>query len=486
MIKVMEKNTIITMKLKGKSNRWISRETGLNRKTVARYWNNYQELNAQMEQLPEKRLIQEEIASGPKYNATSRTARKYTPEMDMAIDEILRNEATKIRELGESHKQRLTIVQIYELLRKQGHEIGITTVSNQIKKKREKKSETYIRQSYEYGERLEYDFGEVRLVIKGKAGKYYLAVFGAPRSSFRWAYLYSNQKKEVFLDSHVRFFDMVGGAYREVVYDNMRNVVSAFIGRNEKELNADLIGMSNYYGFSINVTNCFRGNEKGYVESSVKKIRNEAFALRYHFENISEAAEYLEGELIRINEKSTIEEEQAHLLPRRPPLELSRITEQVTDKYSFVRVENNFYSVPEYLTQRKVTVRIYAEEIVVYSGLHEVCRHPKKSGNGEMAVNIKHYLDTLLKKPGAVRNANALKNEHELKSVFDKYYDTRVREFIEIIRTHQHRPIPEIVQILQSEGEGKKVTEKILTNVMRHTQGQLNQISDFFMKGKVV
>lgn len=44
-----------------------------------------------------------------------------------------------------------------------------------------------------------------------------------------------NQKKDVFLDSHVRFFEMVGGVYREVVYDNMKNVVTRFIGRNEKE-----------------------------------------------------------------------------------------------------------------------------------------------------------------------------------------------------------------------------------------------------------
>lgn len=51
-----------------------------------------------------------------------------------------------------------------------------------------------------------------------------------------------NQKKDVFLDSHVRFFEMVGGVYREVVYDNMKNVVTRFIGRNEKELNQDLEG----------------------------------------------------------------------------------------------------------------------------------------------------------------------------------------------------------------------------------------------------
>lgn len=78
----------------------------------------------------------------------------------------------------------------------------------------------------------------------------------------------------MFLDSHVRFFKMIGGVWKEVVYDNMRNVVSKFIGKNEKELNEDLVKMSLYYGFDINVTNAFSGNEKGYVEGSVKYLLN--------------------------------------------------------------------------------------------------------------------------------------------------------------------------------------------------------------------
>ena len=36
------------------------------------------------------------------------------------------------------------------------------------------------------------------------------------------------------MDSHVKFFEMVKGVYKEVVYDNMKNVVTKFIGRKEK------------------------------------------------------------------------------------------------------------------------------------------------------------------------------------------------------------------------------------------------------------
>jgi len=483
----MEHNTIITLKLKGRSNRWVAKETGVDRKTVARHWNEYQRLACQLQPDGYNRNIQEQIVSGPTYDVSTRKPIKYTHEIDEAIDAILEKEAEKAREIGENNKQKLINRQIHRILKELGHDIGITVVTNKVREKRNKLAEAFIRQEYDFGDRLEYDFGEVKLVINGVVGKYYLAVFGSPRASFRWAYLYKNQKKDVFFDSHVRFIAMVGGSYREVVYDNMRNVVTRFIGKNEKELNPDLVAMSTYYGFSLNTTNCYSGNEKGFVESSVKTVRKEVYAVRYRFDSLDEAEQYLEEELCRMNTESLIEEEIKHLLPWRPPLELSRMTEQRVDKYSFVRVDNNFYSVPEYLVGKKVTVRNYTKEIVVNVGRNEVCRHNKKDGYGEMSVNIFHYLDTLTKKPGALRNSKALRSEADLKAVFDCYYTNSARKFIELLRANHDKPMEEIAYVMQTAGEGHAGAppETIGSNVMHHTKTQLYLISDFFMKGAV-
>jgi hypothetical protein len=481
----MEKHTIITLKLNGKSNHAVAKETGIHRKTVAKYWNEYQRLMKQIKPGEINRQIQEKIARLPQYDTTNRQPLKYTLAVDTAVNDILANEVNKACELGENNKQKLTNRQILGILKEQGHDIGITVLSAHIREKRRRNTEVFIRQEYDFGARLEYDFGEVKLVIGGVVGKYYLAVFGAPASGFRWAYLYKNQRKEVFLDSHARFFQMIGGVYREVVYDNMKNVVTRFIGKNEKELNRDLIVMSNYYGFIINVTNCFSGNEKGFVEFSVKNVRNEVFAVRYNFETLEDAEAYLEDELSRMNAESPIDEEKKCLQPWRPPLELSHMTINKVDSYSFVRVDNNYYSVPEYLVGRRVTVRRYIKEVVVYSGLNEVCSHERKDGHGEMSVNILHYLDTLSKKPGAIRNSKALRSEAELKAVFDKHYITRPREFIDILRANQDEPMDKIVNKLNS-GSINWVgssPETVCSNVLMHTKDQLTAISDFFMKG---
>ena len=241
---------------------------------------------------------------------------------------------------------------------------------------------------------------------------------------------------------------MIGGVWKEVVYDNMRNVVSKFIGRNEKELNEELVKMSLYYGFEINVTNAFSGNEKGYVEGSVKYLRNQIFAENYQFKSEEAAIEYMESRLIKLNEESKIEDEKLHLKVAKPPLELAEIRESTVDKYSFVKIENNSYSVPEYLVGRKVTSKIYYNKILIYSNCEFVCEHKKIDGENKISADIRHYLKTLSRKPGALRNSYVLKSNPSLKNIYYKYYMQNTKEFIQIIQENKEKSNNEIEKIL--------------------------------------
>lgn len=483
MIELKDKNTIIKLKEKGHSDRKIAKLTGFNRKTVAKHWNRHQTLVSELTTNGDLRRLQEEIVSKPKYDAGTRGPRKYTAEIDTLIDLILAEETVKDAALGGSHKQKLTNVQIHERIKSAGHDIGLTVVSEHIKRKRDWIREAYIRQTYDFGQRLEFDFGEVKLEIRGMIHTYHLAVFSSPRAEFRWAYLYRSQKKDVFLDSHVRLFEMSGGAYEEVVYDNMKNVVTKFIGRSEKQLNEDLVKMSIYYGFRINVTNCFSGNEKGHVEGSVKFIRNKVFAARYKFDSFEEAEEYMNDELVKMNSASSFEEECMQLLPYRPPLELAQISEQKVDKYSFVRVENNFYSVPDYLVGREVVIKNYQSEIVVYSAGNKVCSHKKKEGFHKMTVEIVHYLDTFMRKPGALKNSLALKCKEDLKNIFDNHYTGREKEFIEVLKNNQDKEISAIASLLMESANPMQDTpsKTIEDNVTSRTKSQLSEITRLFM-----
>lgn len=492
MLNLMDKYSIIKLKLRGHSNRVVAKELGINRKTVSKYWNQYQDAVIKLEKeggTPDEiRVLQETIVEAPRYDSSKRGPVKYTKALDTYIDRILADEEEKNRKLGPAHKQHLTNVQIYEMVTKEGFDIGRSTLNEYLKAKRNKHKEAYIRQEYELGERTEYDFGEVKLVIDGEMQKCYMAVIAAPAAGHRWGYLYKNQKKDVFMDSHVRYFEMMEGVPSEMVYDNMRNVVHRFIGKTEKELNPDLIKMAEYYGFEINVTNCFSGNEKGYVESSVKKLRREIFAKTYEFDSFEEAENHMQMELERINAGAKLEEEKAALKPYRPPLELATLTEHTVDKYSFIRVENNYYSVPDYLVGRNVKVKSYLREICIFVGTSMVARHKKVDGYDQIQANIFHYLDTLARKPGAVKSSKALKSRQELKTIYDTYFIKRTKEFISLLHKNIDKSYDELLSILREYGRTGIVYESspghtIEDHVNQQTTEQLTKITAIYFGG---
>lgn len=478
---LLDISAILKLKEKGLSNRSIANTLGINRKTVNKYWNEYKNNIQKLETTNNESdilKIQEDIISKPKYNSENRIRRKIIPECLKALEKILEDESKKAKILG-TNKQALTKQQIYGILNKQGFDISYSSVVLEIKRMKQLGNECFIKQDYDYGDRLEYDFGEVKLVINGITKKYYIAVLSSPAGNFRWCYLYDNCKKEVFLDSHIKFFKMIGGVWKEIVYDNMRNVVSKFIGKNEKELNGDLVKMSLYYGFDINVTNAFSGNEKGYVEGSVKYLRNKIFAENYKFSSEESAIEYMESQLMKLNENSKIEEEKKILKATKPPLELAEIRKCFVNKYSFIQIEKNFYSVPEYLVGLTVTSKIYYNKILIYSNNELVCEHKKLDGEKKISADIRHYLKTLTFKPGALRNSHVLKSNPKLKSIFDKYYTNNPKKFIDIISKNKEKSDMDLEELLITNSgnliENTRYTNNI-NNLTRVQTSMYNQI----------
>lgn len=134
-----EKHTIIRLKQEGVSNREVARLLGINRKTVARYWNAFKTGVAEIELASEDEipLLQEALLGEPRYNASNRVGRKYTEEIDNLLDEILEEEKEKDKVLGK-HKQGLTQIQIHRRIVDAGYDIGKSTIFQKIREKRNK------------------------------------------------------------------------------------------------------------------------------------------------------------------------------------------------------------------------------------------------------------------------------------------------------------------------------------------------------------
>lgn len=481
MINKMDKYTIINLKKNGMSFRKIAQQLSIDRRTVASIWNAYEQAQEEIILSNNESSVDDSIVDmaigNIKYDVSNRKKRKLNSDIKKRIFELLDFESKKDINLGIRHKQKLSGTQIFNILKEENFDIGETTVRNYIKELKTSR-ETFIKQQYNFGDRLEYDFGEVSLMIKGNKQKFYIAVFSAPASGFRYAYLYKRQNMEVFLDSHVKFFELIKGSYKEVVYDNMRNVVRQFLSNGKKLLTQDCLNLALYYNFEVNTTNIRKGNEKGSVENSVKVIRNFVFTKKYQFDTFEDASNHLANELITLNESSLIEEEKAFLNPYRPAFELADVISANVNKYGCVTVDNNYYSVPDYLQSYKVTIKKYIDRIKIYSNNKFVCEHKKIDGSGNYQLVLWHYLKTLTTKPGALKHSLLLKQYPELQDIYQQHFKTRTKEFIVLLQENSNSEIKELIEILKYQGTSKNSVTSVRCDVIEDkSRAQLKSLN---------
>lgn len=484
MITMKEKFEIIQLHLQEDSNRTIAKKLGLDKKTVNKYVAEFKQAQALLTN-PEKpnedeiREIALKMCDVPKYKVRNSPPRKWSAQMEEFLEKILSDEEEKAKILG-TKKQQLKKYQIFELMQREGFDIGYTSVCQKISQKRNVKKETFIAQKYDYGERFEFDFGEARLEIGGELTEAHLAVMVAPASGYRYARIYLNEKFDVFIDAQVRFFEHMGGCFKEGVYDNMRNVVKKFNGRNEKELNDGLVKFALYYGFRINVTNCYSGNEKGTVERSVSVIRNAAFSQNWKFDTLEDAQAALDEALEKINDGVELDKEKAALSPYHPPYEVADIVSECNvDKYSCVRYDKVSYSVPDVFVGKKMCIQAYPTEIIILHDGKKIARHARSFCAGDMVLEIKHYLSSLKKKPGALANSRALAANTKLQEIFECEYKDNPREFIEILSEHKDGNFSDMLLSLKSHKKNPclPASSQESDPIAEKTQEQISQIS---------
>ena len=228
----------------GKSKKQLSRELNISLKTVKKYIRLHDK-EMQSAGLPEEILPKTGIIQSPRYNGSNRGKTSLTPTVCELIDQHLSQ--NKIKKQSGRHKQQMKKIDIHQALVDADYEISYSSVCRYIRGVETKSREVFIRQHYEPGQAVEFDWGEVKIYIEGKLKRKMLAVFTSSYSNHRWARLYDRQDMNSFLHSHTEYFASVGGVARQVVYDNMRTAVRKFTLRNQDKLPTEqLLKMSCY------------------------------------------------------------------------------------------------------------------------------------------------------------------------------------------------------------------------------------------------
>ena len=409
-----------------KSCKKVARELNISRNTVKKYLHQVKDVQDG---------LAEEII--PKNRKIAQPSRVLTDLVRQKIHQYLESN------LERPKKQRLTAKRILELLVQDGHKIGYTSVKDEVVrwKRTNAPREVFILQEPRVGQRAEFDWGEVSLNIDGVWQKYFLAVFVLPFSLYRFARLYRRSTRLEVIHAHIEFFREIGSVPEAVYYDRMAVVFDS----RKQQFNDKFLEFSLHFGFQPCVCNPASPNEKGTDEESVGYVRRATFGERSAFESLNHATEYLKMRLFEINShpvyrRSDVpvnglekERDMMHLLPTLE-FENYELKRAAISRYSLVKFDGNFYSIPDTFRPRQITMKILVDRIEFLDGSTVIASHRRLTGKQKYSLDIAHYIKTFHRKPGALPNSRALAQADELiKDMFNRFYLDDPKKFLPIL-----------------------------------------------------
>lgn len=510
-ITLKNKHKIIERYLRGESKSHIARELSLSRDTVRKYITEYTKHQKALNEAKSEADAQAIVLrahQAPTYNSTNRKRYVVTPEIQQRLEAMIEANQEKIRKGQRKLIQKK--IDMYQTLIEEGYELSYRTVCYVVSNLEAKPKEAFIKQHTTPGEMAEFDWGDVTLTIASisrKPKRYKLGIFALNHSNYLYARLYPNENTESFNDIHVRYFEHLAGSPHEIVYDNAKVAVKRFTKQGKEPTDA-LKTLARYYGFTPRFTNTYRGNEKGVVERSVEWLRRSAFSGKQHFETVDEVERHLEATLLKLNAmrkqrtgknaNAALAEERAYLHPQRIPLDVSVQSFHQVNRYGFIYVNQNFYSVPDYAIGERVMVRKYPFKLDVLYQNVRLASHNRLFEQNDYQVDITHFVETLKKKPGALKRSLILRQSTTwLQNIYANYYSTNPRDFVKLLELIKHHGIDKVRQAVDTclnhhttcrteqiryalIGEHPVTHPSASTTIEHHAQAQLQAISQLY------
>ena len=332
------------------------------------------------------------------------------------------------RESARGRKQRRNLKQLYVELVKLGYTGSYDRVAAFARRWRRERQEvsavsrgTFVPLTFAPGEAFQFDWSEDWASVAGERTKLMVAQFKLSHSRAFMLRAYPMQTHEMLFDAHNHALAALGGVPQRGIYDNMKTAVDR-IGRGKaRVVNTRFQAMASHFLFEPAFCNPAAGWEKGQIEKNVQDSRPRIWHDAPKFTDLNALNTWLEQRCISLwrellhpeQRHRTIAEvwteERATLMPMPPPFDgFVEHTKRVSPTCLIV-FERNRYSVPASFANRPVSVRVYAERIVITAEGCIVAEHSRvivrgHDRPGRTVYDWRHYLAVLQRKPGALRN----------------------------------------------------------------------------------
>jgi transposase len=358
----------------GLSVRAIARQTGLNRRTVAKYLQHGLAKPVYGPRLPRGSILDD-----------------FKGYIECRLEDYPGLSAVRLlREIGEM-----------------GYRGGYTTVKDFVREVRPVKERGWEhRFETPAGKQAQVDFALFKVCFLASPEEVrhvwlFSMILGFSRHQFcRFVW---HQDLATVVRCHMAAFEAFEGVPREILYDQMKTAVTGEDRERGIVYNKTLLAVSQHYGFVPRACPRGRAKTKGKIERPFRYVRQDFFlgrAFRDMEDLNGQLGQWLDGIANRRLHGTThrlvheaFAEEKPALLPL-PAVEFASVLrmERRISRDGMVSVDGNSYSVPDTTQRRVVEVQVTAREVLILDSGSLVAVHPVLEGSGQRRVAPGHRI----------------------------------------------------------------------------------------------
>jgi len=371
--------------------RAVSRETGISRNTIRKYCRD---------------------ETPPKYVRKNPAVMHVLKDYEHQLTQWFEND------LKRPTRERRTAQKLFEQLLPDGYQGSYSPVCRWIKKLKLAQSSTvdaFVPLHFEAGDAMQFDWSMEVVVIDGIEQKIKVAHFRLSHSRKAFVVAYPRETQEMLLDAFVLALAFYRGVPKRVLIDNPKTMVIKIGKGKERDFHPRFLALMNHYLIKPVACTPASGWEKGQVENQVNVLRNQLFKPQLSFGTFEALNQHLLCHCEQLGQKmhpqvkdKTIDQmfEQEHALLRPLGRAFDGYVEKAVRVSStcLVQYDTNHYSVPCEYAKQRISLRIYANQLVMVAQQQIIATHPRSFKKHAYWFEPWHYVSLLKQKPGALRD----------------------------------------------------------------------------------
>lgn len=406
--------------------RSVAKETGLSRNTIRKYCRD---------------------DSPPKYK---RIAPNFSPKLKGFEDQL-----TQWFEfdLKRPKRERRTAQKLFEQLVLEGYKGSYSPVCRFVKKLRATQlslNDAFIPLNFKAGDAMQFDWSLEVVVLDGVETRLKIAHFRLSHSRKPFIVAYPCETQEMLLDAFVQALSFYQGVPKRVLIDNPKTMVTKIGTGKQRDYHPRFLALMNHYLIEPVACTPASGWEKGQVENQVHVIRRQVFTPQLSFADLASLNQHLMACCEQLGKKPhpqqkdqsidvVFKQEQLQLRALGKPFDGYVEKTVRVSSTCLVQYDTNHYSVPCDVAKQRISLRVYANKLVMVARQEVIAEHPRCFNKHRYHFEPWHYVPLLNQKPGALRDG----------APFERWDLPKPILKIKKIYLQQHRGDRDFVQLLQ-------------------------------------